>query len=353
MLKYALRPKARRSAAVEAPLVEAPVDVRFEALRGVKAHGLTPVHGDEGVLAPPPRVGHTLYFGYRLECAEIQCVDGLALDPRDGRGPAAGMSGERQGFHPSVSVGMQGRPLVGVDAERTVGADREAVGHGNPAAPCRERPAFCGHLLGAVGIQDARTALVERGRRQGEAAPAVLEGSSPLDLRSGDPVLDPRVAVSPDVRPANTYALRLDKPLGPTAQAGRRDRDGRYGLVSHYRCSPSPAWSTADAISRTRSGLIPVRCSTARGWSVGSSSTKGRSPTGRVWTRVFRLSVVAGYTGRSVVSQPKYGFSASRPGLSHRSEAWEKLSRLSETQTPQENTSALPMTGISIRPFTK
>ncbi len=45
----------------------------------------------------------------------------------------------------------------------------------------------------------------------------------------------------------------------------RRDRDGRYGLVSHYRCSPSPAWSTDDAISRTRSGLIPVRCSTARG----------------------------------------------------------------------------------------
>ncbi|MFE0858503.1 hypothetical protein [Streptomyces mutabilis] len=98
----------------------------------------------------------------------------------------------------------------------------------------------------------------ERGRRQGETAPAVLEGSCPFDLRDGDPVLDPRVAVSPDVLPANADALRLNKPLSPAAQAARRDRDGRYGLVSHYRCSPSPVWSTADAISRTRSRPMPA-----------------------------------------------------------------------------------------------
>lgn len=64
--------KARGSAAMEAPLAETPVDVRFEALRGAKTHGLTPIHGDEGVLAPPPRVRHTLHFGNRFEFAVIQ-----------------------------------------------------------------------------------------------------------------------------------------------------------------------------------------------------------------------------------------------------------------------------------------
>ncbi|WP_157848151.1 hypothetical protein [Streptomyces exfoliatus] len=44
--KQVLKP-ARGSAAVETPLVETPVDVRFKAWRGVKAHGLASVQGDE------------------------------------------------------------------------------------------------------------------------------------------------------------------------------------------------------------------------------------------------------------------------------------------------------------------
>ncbi|MFJ3204754.1 hypothetical protein [Streptomyces sp. NPDC086989] len=69
----------------------------FEALRDVKANGLTPVHGDEGVLTPPP-AGHSPHFGHGLKAAEIQGLDCLALDPCDSSGPAAGVVGERQKF---------------------------------------------------------------------------------------------------------------------------------------------------------------------------------------------------------------------------------------------------------------
>lgn len=68
-------------------------------------------------------------------------------------------------------------------------------------------------------------AFVERGRRQGNPTPAVLEGRGPFDLRSGDPVPDPRVAVAPNVLLRDTDAVHLDESLGPAAQAGRRDRD--------------------------------------------------------------------------------------------------------------------------------
>ncbi len=86
---------------------------------------------------------------------------------------------------------------------------------------------------------------------------------------------------------------------------------------------------------------------------MGSSSILGRSPTGRVWTIVFRLIVDGEYTGRSVENQPKYGASDSRPGVSHSSPARAKLASLSETHTPQEKTSSRPMIGISTRPQTK
>lgn len=130
--------------------------------------------------------------------------------------------------------------------------------------------------------------------RGGRAVPAVLEVGGPFHLRGGDAVPGPCVAVVPDVLPGQTDAVCLDEPLGPAAQTVESHRSGRYRVASRHCCVPSPKWSTVAAISRTRSGVIPVRCSTARGCSVGSSSTKGRSPTGRVCTRVFRLRVVAG-----------------------------------------------------------
>ncbi|MFE3883141.1 transposase [Streptomyces lydicus] len=253
--KWVLRSVARGSATVEGPLLEAAVDVRFEALRGVKAHGLTSVHGDEGVPAPPPRVGHTLYFGHRLEFAEIQCVEGLARDPCDGRGPAAGMSGERQGFHPSVNAGMQGRPAVGVDAERTVGAGHEAVGHGYPAVSCRERPAFCGQLLRAAGLGRSRGGLttklhlaVEQGQKlmsivitagqRGDSPQfeAVLEGMRVPRLGPGRPRTRPR-----RVRADKAYAsaknraylrrrgIRCTIPAKAGQAANRKKRGSRGG----------------------------------------------------------------------------------------------------------------------------
>lgn len=45
---------------MEAPLFEAAVDVCFEALLGIKTHGIAPVQGDERVRAPPPGVNHAL-----------------------------------------------------------------------------------------------------------------------------------------------------------------------------------------------------------------------------------------------------------------------------------------------------
>ena len=66
---------------MEGPLAQAAVDVSLEALRGVKTNGLTPVHGDEGALAPPPVVVHSPYFGHGLEAAEVQGLSLLALGP--------------------------------------------------------------------------------------------------------------------------------------------------------------------------------------------------------------------------------------------------------------------------------
>lgn len=57
---------------MQASLVEAAVDVCFEALRGIKTHELAPVQGDERVLASPPDVSHALHFGNRLESSETQ-----------------------------------------------------------------------------------------------------------------------------------------------------------------------------------------------------------------------------------------------------------------------------------------
>ncbi|CAM5415828.1 hypothetical protein SMICM304S_11539 [Streptomyces microflavus] len=54
-----------------------------------------------------------------------------------------------------------------------------------------------------------------------------------------------------------------------------------------------------------------------------------------------------------MLSQPKYGFSASRPSELQTSRAPAKFSLLRETQTPHEKTSSLPITGISIRPRMK
>jgi hypothetical protein len=58
--------------------------------------------------------------------------------------------------------------------------------------------------------------------------------------------------------------------------------------VGRYVCG----CSSSSAICWTRDSVIPVCCSTASGWSVGSSSTSGRWPTGCVWTWVLRFSVV-------------------------------------------------------------
>ncbi|MGX1885389.1 hypothetical protein [Streptomyces sp. NPDC055287] len=70
-----------RSAAVEAPLVEAAVHMSFKALRYVKAEGLAGVEGDERVPASSLRIGQALHFRYRLVPAEVQGLDGLAPDP--------------------------------------------------------------------------------------------------------------------------------------------------------------------------------------------------------------------------------------------------------------------------------
>lgn len=57
-------------------------------------------------------------------------------------------------------------------------------------------------------------------------------------------------------------------------------------LAVHDEKEPQPAdpfgCMKCSAISKTRARVMPSRCSRARGWSVGSSSTKGRCPTGRV-----------------------------------------------------------------------
>ncbi|MDV9198770.1 hypothetical protein [Streptomyces sp. Wh19] len=37
------------------------------------------------------------------------------------------------------------------------------------------------------------------------------------------------LSVPPEALPRNTNAVHLDEPCGPVGQAGRRDRDGRYG----------------------------------------------------------------------------------------------------------------------------
>lgn len=74
--------------------------------------------------------------------------------------------------------------------------------------------------------------------------------------------------------------------------ACRRNRNRTKGVACPGQASSPAGCRTASAMSRTRSRVMPVRCSTARGWSVGSSSMEGRRPTGPVWTWVFRLMVV-------------------------------------------------------------
>jgi hypothetical protein len=59
-------------------------------------------------------------------------------------------------------------------------------------------------------------------------------------------------------------------------------RSARGVLAFGYR-----GCMTCSAISRARATVIPSRCSTASGWLVGSSSTKGRAGHGRTRTIAF------------------------------------------------------------------
>jgi hypothetical protein len=160
-----------------------------EAVGGVKARGFAAVDGDQGVLAPPPGVSKSLDFRYRLESVEAQLLNGATLDLRDRLGPVTRMGGQSQGFHPTLCAGVQRCPVVGVDPELASRPDHEPVGHRDATAACREPPSAHGRAFGHIGFQNPRAALVCGGRGQSDAAPALLEGHGPVDLRRWYPML--------------------------------------------------------------------------------------------------------------------------------------------------------------------
>lgn len=110
------------------------------------------------------------------------------------------------------------------------------MGQGDPTVADREPPSVRGRALGHVGFQNARAALVRGGRRQDDAAPALLEGHGPVDLRSGYPVVEPYVPMEPEVLAGNTQPVHLDEVPGPAAQAFWRLGGQRYSCVRHHNC---------------------------------------------------------------------------------------------------------------------